>query len=187
MGVAVRDAGLSDRIQVVNANETECSSWEALNRRPFLVRHRLENHPLFEISHLVQVAESVARRGDPTKFGIRFERNANPAAENLARFPAKDQLVEVIRRIEQGAAWLKISSLHELDPAYENLRRSFLAELGDLTRLRLQGEVSWSGVSVFVASPNVVTPYHFDHDVNFLFQFEERRTSTSSIRTIALC
>jgi hypothetical protein len=147
-------------------------AWKDIGRSPFVFKHQLAHHPLFDISQLAHLARCVVKRGDPNKFGVRFAssgRSDQPDIELLAR---QGQLAEIVGCIEQGGVWLKMSSLHELDPEYEQLRATFVAELEELMKLRLRDEISWSGLSVFVASPDMVTPYHFDHDVNFLFQIQ---------------
>jgi hypothetical protein len=36
----------------------------------------------------------------------------------------------------------------------------------------LRDMITWSGLTVFMASPGVTTPYHIDHESNFLFQIQ---------------
>lgn len=153
-----------------DADILDSANWETIGRTPFAFRHRLAHHSLFDISELAQLARSVMKRGDPNKFGVRFESSGAQDMQEVARMARQGQLAEIVERIERGGIWLKMSSLHELDPAYEQLRADFIAELEDVARCRLRDEISWSGLSVFVASPGMVTPYHFDHDLNFLFQ-----------------
>ncbi|MEH2544829.1 hypothetical protein V1283_001474 [Bradyrhizobium sp. AZCC 2262] len=168
----VVQTGQLDTPHIVDAVAPETASWATVGHSPFLFSHQLAHHPLFEISELARIAESVVRRGDPNKYGIRFESAGASEEIDIEAMAAEGQLVEIVKRIERGGIWLKMSSLHELDPRYEQLRRSFIAELEDLTKLRLEDEISWSGLSIFVASPNMMTPYHFDHDMNFLFQIQ---------------
>ena len=141
------------------------SNWENLNRAPFTFRHSLENHPLFEISKLVKVAEAAIEKRGPRKVYI-------PNDEELNKLPWKKRLPEALRRIEGGSLWLKLSGLQELDPDYEDLLQTFLLEIEELSGSPLRRTASWAGLTVFIASPNVVTPYHFDHDTNFLFQIK---------------
>jgi hypothetical protein len=141
------------------------SHWENLNRAPFTFRHNLENHPLFEITKLANVAEAAIEKRGPRKLYI-------PDDEELNKLPWNKRLPEALRRIEGGSLWLKLSGLQELHPDYEDLLQTFLAEMEDLSGLPLRRTATWAGLTVFIASPNVVTPYHFDHDTNFLFQIK---------------
>jgi len=138
------------------------SAWEALNRSAFKFRHRLENHPLFEISRLAKIAESVTNN---KKLYVTSD-------EDLNGLPVKRRFAESLRRIEGGSHWLKLSGLQEVHPDYNELLQTFLLELEDLTGLPVRRTATWAGLTVFIASPKMITPYHFDHDTNFLFQIE---------------
>jgi hypothetical protein len=139
------------------------SDWDALNRAPFTFRHNLQNHPLLAIPRLVKIAESAVAKRGPRKVFV-------PDDDELKKLPWKERLPEALRRIEGGSLWLKISQLQELHSDYENLLQTILAQMEDFSGLPLRRTSTWAGLTVFIASPNVVTPYHFDHDTNFLFQ-----------------
>ena len=139
--------------------------WKQLNRAPYLFHHTLANHPLFDIPQLLTLAKGVIDRGDPTKFGLRVEGDAK-----FNSAPWQDSLPLAIRRVEEGGIWFKLSSLEELDVDYDHILRKTIGEIEDLTGLPLRHDIGWSGITVFVASPNMVTSYHFDHETNFLFQ-----------------
>lgn len=84
--------------------------------------------------------------------------------------PWQGSLPQAIRRVEEGGIWFKLSSLEELDRDYDHILRKTIGEIEDLTGQRLRHDIGWSGITVFVASPNMVTSYHFDNETNFLFQ-----------------
>jgi hypothetical protein len=81
-----------------------------------------------------------------------------------------ERLSNTIRTIDEAGTWLKLSSLDEVDSRYARLMRQILLEIEELTGIALTNEINWSGLTVFVASPGIVTPYHIDHESNFLFQ-----------------
>lgn len=139
--------------------------WKQLNRAPYLFHHTLANHPLFDIPRLLKLAMGVIARGDPTKFGLRVEGDAK-----FNSAPLEDRLLQAIRRVEEGGIWFKLSNLEEMDRDYDNILGKTISEVEDLTGQRLLPDIGWSGITVFVASPNMVTPYHFDNEMNFLFQ-----------------
>jgi hypothetical protein len=139
------------------------SAWTNLNRSPFIFRHCLQEHPLFELSRLAKLAVSAVERGDPLKFAV-------TSGEDLSGMPLKQRLAETILRIEEGHSWMKISSLQELHPDYSALLESIVADIENASGLPLRQKMKWPGLSVFIASPNMITPYHFDHETNFLFQ-----------------
>jgi ribosomal protein L16 Arg81 hydroxylase len=57
-----------------------------------------------------------------------------------------------------------------LDRDYDDILGKTIGEIKDLTGMPLRHDIGLSGITVFVASPNMVTPYHFDNETNFLFQ-----------------
>ncbi|MGH6868338.1 MAG: hypothetical protein ACREDA_05590 [Methylocella sp.] len=141
------------------------SVWKQLNRTPYLFHHTLANHPLFDIPQLLTLAKGVIDRGDPTKFGLTVQGDAK-----FNSAPLRDRLLHAIRHVEEGGIWFKLSSLEELDPDYGHILHTMIGEVEDLTGQRLRHDIRWSGITVFVASPNMVTSYHFDNEMNFLFQ-----------------
>ncbi|WP_051952636.1 cupin-like domain-containing protein [Methylocapsa aurea] len=144
----------------------EPSVWKQMNCAPFTFRHNLANHPLFDLAKLASLATAAVERGDPAKFGFRIK--GGDAKFNDA--PLRDRLFQAVERIEAGGAFFKLSSLEELDEDYGHILRKTIGEVEDITGLPLRQDIGYSGLSVFVASPNMVTPYHFDADTNFLFQ-----------------
>lgn len=119
----------SERTTVIKPDDD--ARWELLNESPFVFRHNLAHHHLFEISQLTNIAECVVNRGDPHKFAV------STGSPGDATRPMKDQLLDALCHVAEGTAWLKMSSLHELDPAYERLRKDIIDELEDLTKLPL--------------------------------------------------
>ena len=150
--------------RALNAIGTKDSdAWKTLDHEPFLFRHNLADHPLFEIPRLAKLAAAVLRRGDRLKYAM-------SAGSQEIGACADEEIANRILSIEEANTWLKISSLQELDPAYDKLLRSVIDEVELLSGLPLWPAISWLGLTVFIASPKVVTPYHFDHETNFLFQ-----------------
>jgi hypothetical protein len=139
--------------------------WKQLHRASYLFHHTLANHPLFDIPRLLTLAKGVIDRGDQTKFALRVEGDAK-----FNSAPWQDSLPQAIRRVEEGGVWFKLSALEELDWDYDDILRKTIGEIEDLTGMPLRHDIGLSGITVFVASPNMVTSYHFDNETNFLFQ-----------------
>jgi hypothetical protein len=87
-------------------------------------------------------------------------------------------LSETIRQLGEAGAWLKITSANAVDPAYEALLQQLLQEIEALAAVPLRQEITWSTLTVFMASPHIVTPYHIDHESNFLFQISGQKQLT---------
>lgn len=147
----------------VLSDSDAAQTWQNVNRAPFKFHHQLQNHPLFEISHLAKMAEIAMRRRKPGELSI-------PNDEELNKLPIEKRLAQAITRIESGSYWLKLSALQDLHPDYKDLLQEMLKEIEERTGEPLRETVTWAGLTVFMASASLITPYHFDHDTNFLFQ-----------------
>jgi hypothetical protein len=141
------------------------SAWSQFNRAPYTFNHSLADHPLFDIERLLSLAKSVLDRGDPLNCWLAIEGD-----EKFNGSPPQDKLLEAIRDIEKGRIWFKISNIDRLDPEYRELLHRTIDEIEDITGLPLRNDVRFSLMTAFITSPNMETPYHFDHDTNFLFQ-----------------
>lgn len=141
--------------------------WQDTNRQPFLFRHNLANHPLFEISRIARLAEKSVMRGGSA---IAREHSELPR-EEVAR-----RLVDKIHDLEKGNHWTKVPFVDQLDPEFKELLESLLSEVEVLSGVKLRDRMTWSALTVFMNSPRLVVPYHFDHDTNFLMQIRGEKT-----------
>jgi len=139
------------------------------NVRSFMFRHKMCGHPLFELPRLASLAEQMLQRGDMQKF-VALGGKENTIATKFSAMPRQRRVANTVRELATSSAWLKISSANTADPAYEAFLQQCLRELEELSGVALQHEITWSALTVFLASPQVVTPYHIDHESNFLFQ-----------------
>jgi hypothetical protein len=139
------------------------------NQKPFQFKHSLANSPLFTPSRIAAVAERMLQSGDLKKFLARSAKTSLSDAK-FKDMPLQAQLSETITHLEESKVWLKLSSAHTADPEYDELHRQILRELEDWTGQPLRDLITWSALTVFMASPRITTPYHIDHESNFLFQ-----------------
>jgi len=140
---------------------------EKFGRTPFLVRHRLADHPLFALPRLVELARAL-----PAK-QVEYNAGKVPITLDPAQTPRNGlSPEETIRRIRECRSWLVLKNV-ERDPAYRALLERCLAEVSDL---RGTPAMSQKHGFIFVSSPDAVTPYHMDPEENFLLQIEGRKT-----------
>jgi hypothetical protein len=143
----------------------------ALHHRAFQITHSLDCNPLFTTDALLRVAhDAAARRGD-----VYFDAGDVSISDKWGRIPAPEWPVEeVIRRIEHAGAWVVIKHV-ETDPAYAEVLREWADFMrviaGDGAHLLRNPEML-----VFVTSPQRITPFHFDAEVNVLVQIHGRKT-----------
>jgi hypothetical protein len=144
---------------------------EAFNRRSFAFPHRLANNPLFSVPRLAETAQTILDKSDSGRFVV-FDARSFGADTGFGTMSAHNQLSESVRRLPEGRTWLKISSANEADPDYAEVLRQIIRDIADLTGRDLVPEITWSSLTIFMASPGIVTPYHIDHESNFLLQVE---------------
>ncbi|MEB3267895.1 MAG: methyltransferase, TIGR04325 family [Leptolyngbya sp.] len=82
----------------------------------------------------------------------------------------------MIANIQQTGSWVLLKSA-QVDPAYAALTEQVLAELETLAATPFRSQITWLDTYIFIASPEVVTPYHIDHEATFLFQIHGERTA----------
>jgi len=141
---------------------------ERFDRQPFLVRHRLHDHPLFSLPRLIELARALPED--------RVEYNAGdvPVSLDPTRTPRTGLSIdETIRRIEECRSWMVFKNV-ERDPAYAALLDTCLDQV------REHSESAWPGMGrregfIFVSSPGSVTPYHMDPEHNFLLQIRGQK------------
>ncbi len=139
------------------------------NARSFMFRHNMCGHPLFALPRLAELAERMLERGDMKQF-VALGGKENTVATKFTAMPQEQRLADTVRELANSSAWLKISSADAADPAYASFLQQCLREIEELSGVPLRHEITWSALTIFLASPHVVTPYHIDHESNFLFQ-----------------
>jgi len=156
--------------QVIESDEKEFQ--KHFNLLPFQFLHNLEHHPLFEIPRLVDLANTIARKSNLRKVVCLGSKIS--ADRKWSDMPINEQVAEAIANIEEAGSLVLIKSAH-LDPDYKVLMDQILAELEDRVGMPLRQEITWPETYIFISSPNSVTPYHIDHEPNFLFQIRGQK------------
>jgi hypothetical protein len=156
-------AALRAPVQDLKLDPGDRAVWRDVNRSPFLFRHRLAHHPLFAIPRLARLAEIAIDSG-----GV--DRYASEEEKRLSKPERTRRMIDNISRLDEGDRWLKVSAVNRLDPEYDELMQSLLAEVEDLAESPIRSQMTWAGMDVFMNSPHLRVPYHFDHDTNFLMQ-----------------
>src|SRR6266571_8432328 len=147
------------------------------NRKPFLFRHHLSDHPLFRLSNLAELARTL-----PPSI---VEYNAGKIPVSL---PDQDKTPytglsaeETVRRIEECSSWMVLKRA-EADPEGLEVLNQCLDEIEPLSEL-IEPGMCEREAAIFVTSPGSVTPYHMDKEINFLLQIRgsknEPRSSSS--------
>ncbi len=132
-------------------------------KEAFTLKHTLADHPLFELSKLVELAKSLP--------GDRIEYNSGKLAVGVKPedVPRIDKSAEdVIRAIEHENAWMVIKRV-ESQPEYRALLEAFVGEANAAAGRKASDYSDLQGF-IFVSSAGATTPFHLDMEENILIQ-----------------
>lgn len=133
------------------------------DRQPFLVRHRLNDHPLFDFSRLIELAQLLPEKS------IEYNAGNLPVSIDGRQTPGNGLSVdETLRRIRDCQSWMVLKNV-EQDPDYAQLLEQCLDEIRLIAGARISDMHQKEGF-IFVSSPGAITPYHIDPEHNFLLQ-----------------
>jgi hypothetical protein len=177
LGQVVSEAKVKDLIELV----PRATRWlvldddefrAAYNRRPFVVRHRLAEHPLFSFGALAALcrrmpADRVPHRSGVVPVDAEFD-------TSLRRFRGALTLDEAIEHLEDRQAYIAIYNA-ETDPEYGPIIEGLLGELAAHTE-PIEPGMNWYSTYIFISARDSVTPYHMDREMNFLLQVRGTKT-----------
>lgn len=140
------------------------------NREPFLFRHHLSDHPLFRLPRLAELARTL-----PPSI---VEYNAGKIPVSLPDWENTPytglSAEETVRRIEECGSWMVLKRA-EADPECLDVLNRCLDEIEPLSE-PIEPGMCEREAAIFVTSPGSVTPYHMDHEINFLLQIRGSKT-----------
>lgn len=138
------------------------------NHRPFRVRHRLHEHPLFQWPELVKLAlrmppdNVLHRRGS-----IPIDADFDHAHKH---HPTEFSIETTLERMVEVGGYVMVNN-PELDPQFKLVVEEVLAEINQLSETVDPGR-NWYAAYVFLSADGAVTPYHMDREMNFLLQID---------------
>ncbi len=134
--------------------------------RSFSFNHSLADHPAFEIPRLASIAGRLAAQRK-----LVFQAGAVGVSETwdtVERRPF-ETAEEAILHLDESNAWVELKNVQQ-DAEHKEILDRCIAELSERTGQDLAADITWLEAYIFVSSPRSVTPYHFDHETNFLMQ-----------------
>jgi len=143
------------------------------NARPFLLRHRLADHPAFTLERLVELARRLPPRA------VEYNAGDLPLTQDPKLTPRTGlSIEETIRRITEARSWMVLKRV-EVDPEYRRLLDECLDQMMPLVPGMRNRQAF-----IFISSPGSVTPYHIDHEYNFLLQIRGAKSITIFDRAV---
>lgn len=137
------------------------------------VRHGLADHPLLSLAKLRELALRLGAKQ------VRFHATTAGAGSNFEKTTEEHKhtlsLDDALNNMENSGSWIALHNV-QTDPEYKAL----LDQVLDQVRVRIDGKdpgmfnrAFW----IFIQSPRSVTPFHMDHEQNFLMQIKGRKTA----------
>jgi hypothetical protein len=133
---------------------------------PFQFRHALDKMDIFQMPALLKLADHCMRKREHKSH---FEIGEPVVDGYFGNKPADVTLVEALERIGEGGNWIILKRVHE-EPDYRAALQLFISELSELTGTNLRRLYRDPILTIFITSPNRITPYHLDGEANFLAQ-----------------
>jgi len=129
--------------------------------------HALSEHPLLQTGALVELG----RRQQERKLVRTHSADATAGtsfadAPNL--HPNKQDAAATLAGIADAKAWMSLLNV-QADPIYRAFIDEVLDSVKPVTEVRDPGMCYRAGW-IFVSSPNTITPFHMDHEHNFIMQ-----------------
>jgi Cupin-like domain len=128
------------------------------------LRHQLADHPLLTPDRLA----ALALRSDPEH--VRFHTGERQLDTNMGRMlttdPTRGELRRALDHLDRAGAFVQILDVRS-DPAYCGVVDEVLDEVSALLPAR-DRVLRNRDAAAFLASPGSVTPFHLDHEQNFL-------------------
>ena len=140
------------------------------NRTPFLVAHDLQGHPLFTRARLATLARALLAAGRRERLVVLGGEGSRRRDATFADMTPQATVENALDGLAEGQAWMKLAGADEVDPDYRALLDTIVRDIEDQAGVDARGLVTWRMMTVMLASPGVRTPYHIDHESNFLLQ-----------------
>ncbi|MDF3070717.1 MAG: hypothetical protein K0R38_6318 [Polyangiaceae bacterium] len=139
-----------------------------LDRAPFVFEHSLTDHPALSLESLARtIPELPAHCLNHSKgldnVALNFDRSFDEHKNGLS-------LMQSFERLKEVSSYITI--MDPIDhPAFRDLYRDLKSDVEDLQRKAGRAPRVYEGrMWLFIASPNAITPFHFDRYSNFLMQ-----------------
>lgn len=142
------------------------------DHQPFSFSHSLHTMEIFSMPALLRLAEKCMHN---RQYKSHYETGEPQVNGCFGHKPAEMTLVEALENIATGKNWIILKRIHE-EPEYRAALADFVWELSDLTGIDLRHHYHDPILTIFITSPNRITPYHLDGEANFLAQVQGEKS-----------
>ncbi|ACC70864.1 cupin-like domain-containing protein [Paraburkholderia phymatum] len=141
----------------------------SFNLRSFKFNHTLHQSGLFEIPRIVELAKRIIDRNG-SFCALNFKQGSIDA--KFSAMPESERLAETVARLGENGTWIKLNRAQDYDPDYADVLNTVTSELESLSGFPLRKDMTFVSMTLLLSSPNISTPFHIDHESNFLFQIQ---------------
>ena len=136
------------------------------------VAHQLTEHPLLQLDSLIELGRRLQVRRLVRTHSIDATAGSSFADAPIL-FPNSKSTEETLAGIANANAWMSLLNV-QADPVYRRLIDEVLDGIRPFIDTRDPG-MSYRGGWIFVSSPRAVTPFHIDHEHNFILQIAGKK------------
>jgi hypothetical protein len=137
-------------------------------RAPFAFQHALAESGLFSLASLERATDALIRSGKAFRVLVRDAQGGLDT--RFDDIPERQRSASMFERLESSNAWIRLNNVGDVDQRYASLIDAVVKEIGNLADKSEFSKVTQAQFSVFISSPFSVTPFHIDHEANFLCQ-----------------
>lgn len=135
--------------------------------RPFQIKHDLVDHPAFSLEKLVELARRLPASS------VEYNAGDLPITQDPTKTPHTGlSIEETIQRITECKSWMVLKRV-EVDSVYQRVLDDCLDQIAPMAP-----GMRTRRAFIFISSPGSVTPYHIDHEFNFLLQIRGTKQMT---------
>jgi hypothetical protein len=142
------------------------------DQQPFQFRHALDSMEIFRMPALLKLAERCMQK---RQHKSHYETGEPVVNGYFGNKPADLTLVQAMERIGEDRNWIILKRIHE-EPEYRTALDGMISELTELTGVDLRRRYHDPILTIFITSPNRITPYHLDGEANFLAQVQGKKS-----------
>jgi hypothetical protein len=153
--------------EVLQADKQEFKN--KYNIHSFKFNHTLNQSGLFEVPRIAKLARKMIDNGGAANFSATDFRRA-ALDTKFAALPGAEKLADAIERLGETGTWIKLTRAQDYDADYAKILEMITDDLERLADRPLRDEITWVGMTLLLSSPRISTPFHIDHESNFLFQ-----------------
>jgi len=142
------------------------------NRSSFMFQHGLKDHPLFALPSLVALSQRLPAHPDFAYWSNGRVAVTDPWEKGMSE---RYSLQDTITNIADNNS-IVILKHTEQDPVFGPVLQALLSKFVEFSGAQMRDDVIVGESLVLITSPNRVTPYHFDAELNYLVQVAGDKT-----------